>query len=396
MAKVTLLSNGHGEDAIGALLASELRRVRPDLRLRAYPTVGEGAAYQEIGLEVLGPRRKMPSGGLTLHSPALLWRDLRAGLLSMTLRQWCDLGRLETDLLVVVGDIYAQLLSALVKTRVRFVYQSLVSARLRKGLGWGSGLRLFMEVITPPERVLMRRLATRIYVRDSLTETFLKARGVPHVRALGNPALDALDGRPIEALAEDASVVALLPGSRGHTPVALTLMLEALALTPEFTGAVAWSGGGVPAAQGWGWEGSGGEEGLLGVYRRCEQRVWVFEGRFGDVLASAQLVLGTAGTGHEQAAALGLPVISFPVPPNHTLAFLANQHRLLGPALTLSPADPVAVAGHLERLSRDLAAYREAARAGPTRMGSRGGSAAIVRDLLEQAVALGALPLALR
>ena len=316
MAKVTLLSNGHGEDAIGARLASELRRVRPDLRLRAYPTVGEGAAYQEIGLEVLGPRWKMPSGGLTLHSPALLWRDLRAGFLPMTLRQWCDLGRLETDLLVVVGDIYAQLLSALVKTRVRFVYQSLVSARLRKGLGWGSGLRLFMEVITPPERVLMRRLATRIYVRDSLTETFLKARGVPHVRALGNPALDALDGRPIGALAEDASVVALLPGSRGHTPVALTLMLEALALTPEFTGAVAWSGGGVPAAPGWGWEGSGGEEGLLGVYRRGEQRVWVFEGRFGDVLASAQLVLGTAGTGHEQAAALGLPVISFPVPPN--------------------------------------------------------------------------------
>ena len=396
MPRLTLLSNGHGEDAIGAQLATQLRRLRPDLIVQAYPTVDSGSAYERADLKILGPRRTMPSGGLLLHSPALLWRDLKAGFVPMMLTQWRDLARLETDVLVVVGDIYAQLLSALVATRVRFVYQPLVSAWHSRGRRRGGGLRLFMEVITPPERALMRRLADRIYVRDQLTESYLRSRGVPHARALGNPMLDAIQGRPIEALAEEACVVALLPGTRRYASGALTLMLASLARAPKLTGLLAWSGGQLPSCEGWRWRRSPQEPGVLGILARGHQKVWVTEGRFADVLASAHLALGTAGTANEQAAAWGLPVVSFPFLPDYTPAFLDNQRRLLGSALTVARSDPQSVADRLLRLCQDLDAYLVASKAGPRRMGRPGGAAAIARDLLDRAEVLGVLPPAAR
>ena len=162
LAKITLLSNGHGEDAIGVLLGLEIRHLRPDIHVSTYPIVGAGQSYQDAGFNVLGARRVMPSGGLTLHSASMLRRDLCAGLVGLTLRQWSDLRRLETDILVVVGDIYAQLQSALVKTRCRFVYQTLVSALHSRGRAKGDMRRVFMEVFTPLERMLMRRLAERV------------------------------------------------------------------------------------------------------------------------------------------------------------------------------------------------------------------------------------------
>jgi len=74
-----LLSNGHGEDVIAVRLARALARARPDLDIRAFPTVGMGSAFTEAPGTLLGPRQALPSGGLTMTSPRLLQRDVRAG-----------------------------------------------------------------------------------------------------------------------------------------------------------------------------------------------------------------------------------------------------------------------------------------------------------------------------
>jgi uncharacterized protein (TIGR03492 family) len=392
LAKVTLLSNGHGEDAVGVLLGTEIRRLRPDIHVSTYPTVGVGSVYEDAGFDVLGPRRAMPSGGLTLHSATTLMRDLRAGFVGLTMRQWGDLVRLETDLLLVVGDIYAQLQSALVRTNTRFVYQTLVSASHGYGRPKGGVRRLFMEVFTPLERMLMRRLADRVYVRDAATETLLKGLGVPNVSFLGNPILDAATGHPITSLSEKGFPVVLVPGSRRYAGAALGVMLESLLQARGFTGAVAWLGGNLPHYPGWRLEAGNWEQGVKGVLRREGQEVWVFEGRFDDLLAGAHLVLGTAGTAHEQAAGLGIPIVSFPLPPDYTEAFLANQRRLLGPALTISSADPNEIARNLVYFMSSKMARHTAAQAGRSRMGPPGGSRAIVRDLLARAVSRGVLP----
>ncbi|MDZ7704783.1 MAG: hypothetical protein U5L04_09910 [Trueperaceae bacterium] len=113
--RITLLSNGHGEDVVGARLLRAFTERATDVTLQAYPTVDRGDAYESLGVPILGPRRVMPSGGLLFHHPALFWRDVRAGFVGMTGRQLRDLRRLDTDILVVVGDV-----SSRCALRVRF------------------------------------------------------------------------------------------------------------------------------------------------------------------------------------------------------------------------------------------------------------------------------------
>ena len=385
MPTLTLLSNGHGEDAVGALLAAEVLRQRPDLSVRAFPTVGVGKAYEGV-VPVLGPRQGLPSGGLLVHDPRLLVQDLKAGFLGMTLRQLRELRGLSTDVLIVVGDVYALLLSSLVPTRSRFYLQTLVSSH-HAGPTLASLTRphrYFMENISYPERALMRRLARRVYVRDAATARQLQAQGLKHVKALGNPVLDATQGQPMSEHTEQLCV-ALLPGTRGYAAASLATMLHTLTYLPDVTGLVAWAGGALPAPPNWERDAVPDTRGLRAVWRRGQQRVYVYENRFADVLHTARAVLGTSGTAHEQAAALGKPVVSFAVAPLYSPAFLENQRRLLGEALTLVEPEPVQLAAALPKLLNDEARLARVAELGPKRLGGPGGTRAIVQDVLAHA-----------
>ncbi len=374
--RVTFLSNGHGEDAVGALLATAFSALEPAVEMQAFPTVGVGRAYERLGLPVLGPRRVLPSGGLMMHTLDAFWGDLRAGFVPLTAAQLRALKRLETDVLVVVGDVYALLLSSLVRTRARFYVQTLVSAY---GGGGGRVNRYFMERFSVPERLLIRRLVRHAYVRDRVTASFLAGFGLS-VSALGNPMLDALRPGAALELPLTPPVVALLPGTRSYREAALTTMIAALEGWPEATGLVAWTGTSPPELPGRSWTVV-----ARGVWRTGDN-VYLVTGRFAEVLGSAQLVLATAGTATEQAAAVGRPIVAFPVPPLYTPAFLANQRRLLGEALTLCEGDPASLARTLRALWNDRGRYETASEAGKLRMGGLGGSAAIAADILRRAV----------
>ena len=371
--RVTLLSNGHGEDAVGALLAVQLRRLEPTLKLSAFPTVGLGHAYSRVQVPLWGPRLELPSGGLTLHSLGAFWGDMRAGFLPLTGRQLRALSRLETDVLITVGDVYALLLGNLVRAELRFYVQTLVSSYHAKP-PWSRPNRYFMERFSPLERRLMRR-NVHSYVRDAPTASLLARSGLA-VSALGNPMLGALEpGAPL-ALPLSSPVVALLPGTRRYKQAALATMVAALEVMPEATGLVAWTDEEPPQNGPW-------EAAPSGSWR-CGERIWLVYDRFADVLAAADLVLSTAGTASEQAAALGRPVVAFAVPPLYTGAFLRNQQRLLGAALTRCPAEPQVLASELRALWQDRERYRAASAAGRTRMGKRGGAAAIAADILKR------------
>ncbi|ADI13922.1 lipid-A-disaccharide synthase-related protein [Truepera radiovictrix] len=386
--RVTLLSNGHGEDTVGATLGEALRSLAPELALQAFPTVDAGEAYERLGVPILGPRRVMPSGGLTAHTLAALLADLRAGFLSMTAAQVRALRRLETDALVVIGDLYALLLSSAVRTRSRFYVQTLVSSYHAGGRSLN---RYFMERFSLPERALIRRLVRHTYVRDAPTAALLARYGLP-ASALGNPMLDPLTAPPEADLALGVPltppVVALLPGTRRYAPAALERMLGALERWPEATGLVAWANGALPTLPGWRLEPVGpGWRVVRSATSAHPPRVYLLQHRFAEVLRASQLALGTSGTAHEQAAALGLPVVAFALPPDYTPAFLANQARLLGAALTLAAANPAALAEALQRLWGDPERYRRASEAGRARMGAPGGGEAIARDILRRLAA---------
>lgn len=381
-ARVAILSNGHGEDAVGALLAARLLELRPELTIVALPLVGAGNAYARLGLPVLGPRRELPSGGLLLHDWRLLKADLRAGFLPLTLAQLRQARRLESELLVVVGDLYALAVSGLARAGVRAQVQTLVSVHHARAGGLRQRRRFFMEHLSGLERALMRHLTRRVYARDADTAAYLRARGVRGARALGNPMLDGIKGATMAEHLTASLCVALLPGTRRYAQEALALMLAALARLPQATGLVAWAPEAPPApVPGWAL-GLEHDPDRCGRYRRGGQEVFVYRNRFADVLHSAQLVLGTAGTANEQAAALGKPVVTFPLPPFYGEAFILNQQRLLSEALTVAPAQPEAIAGALERLWLEPQRYQRAAAAGRARMGPPGGARAIAADLL--------------
>lgn len=383
MTSLLLISNGHGEDFIAARLAHALRRLLPDLEMAALPLVGEGVQLEQAGVPVVGPRQRLPSDGFTLHHPSLLWRDLRAGLLPLTLAQARFLRGYEVSHVLVVGDVYAQLHAALVRAPRR-VLQPLVSVHHAQGAGATRPLRYFMERFRAPELFLLRR-AAKVYCRDAATADYLRQRGVANSAYLGNPMMDGLAAEPLrlpQSGEERPAVVALLPGSRDQARTSVALMTAALEQTPAVHGLVAWTHGEAPLlAPGWELE-SVSEPGVVAAWRRLDgQRLWWVTGRFAAVLASAEVALGTAGTANEQAVGLGLPVIAFPVPPLFGSAYLRNQARLLGSGLLVSEADAGAVATLLRKVLAD-GSYRAAAqRAGAERMGVAGASQALADDL---------------
>jgi uncharacterized protein (TIGR03492 family) len=375
-----VVANGHGEDAIAAALLGALRARLPGWRFVAFPIVGVGAAFEPLDVPILGPRRHLPADGLTLHHPSLLWADLRAGLLAATWRQVRALAGGRADAVLVVGDVYAQGLATLLRGAPRFVVQPLVSVRLAEGGGRVPWNRAFMERIRAPERVLLRRAAA-VYPRDEATAAWLRARGVVAARFLGNPMMDGVTGHPLPG-GRPGATVALLPGSRAYAERSLRAMAAGLAALADAgepcVGWVAWTRGTPPPpADGW----QGATIGDHVGWRRGDARMGFVAGRFGDVLASADAVLGTSGTAQEQAAGLGLPVVAFPVEPMYGRPFLANQQRLLAGALQVVDPDPAAVAAGLGRALRDPEVRAAARRDGPARLGPPGGTGAIAADV---------------
>ena len=75
--RLLLLSNGHGEDLSGAMLALALRR--RGAVLEALPLVGHGQAYSRVGVPVIGRTREYSTGGLGYTSLAGYLRDLAEG-----------------------------------------------------------------------------------------------------------------------------------------------------------------------------------------------------------------------------------------------------------------------------------------------------------------------------
>jgi uncharacterized protein (TIGR03492 family) len=374
--RLWLLSNGHAEDLLAAALLERIARRLPGWRFVALPLVGEGHAYDGVADEVVGPRRALPAAGLTLHHPALAWRDLRAGLLSVTWSQLRTARAGRADATLVVGDVYAQAVARLVVAPHRFVFQPLVSIHMAGGAGpWN---RAFMERFLAPELLLLRR-ADAVYARDDATAAWLRERGVA-ARFLGNPMMDGLDGRRLDPW-PDLPTVALLPGSRDHAFAAVSTMLRALECLADeglsLAGVVAWTHGPPPEPPpGWSVAGAAWPS-----WRRGGVRLDWLEGRFADVLRTADAALGTTGTAQEQAAGLGLPVVSFAVPPALGAAFLANQSRLLGAALEVVASDPAAIAAGVRRALFDPQRRAAAGGTGPARLGGPGGGEAIAADV---------------
>lgn len=361
---ILIVSNGYGEDAVGAALAAALASVPAVV----YPLVGMGRAYGD--LPVLSPRRNLPSEGFGLRGAwSALWADLRAGAVRHWMEQRRTLSRRRGahDLVVAIGDVYGLWMAARAGRPLVFV---------------ATAKSVYNEPYRPWERRLMRALTQRVYARDQATAEGLVQAHVP-ATWVGNPLMDTIPpGGDPPPLLPGRPVVTLLPGSRMEAYDNLPLLLplcEAVGrqIPVNFLCALAptvdW-GRMVNVARGAGWKAAGDEVTSAGAAIRRT-------GEFGAALRAAVVVVGLAGTANEQAAGLGKPVVAFPGPgPQYTRRFMALQQRLLGDALVSTPGWREA-ADEVVRLLSDQDECRRRGESGRLRMGPPGAVQRIAAEL---------------
>ena len=169
---ILVLSNGYGEDLVGARIASELRRALPGREVVGFPLVGSFGTYRRQGLRVVGSSQMMPSGGFARTSARSLFRDLRAGLLGCLKQQVSEMRALsrQVELTVCVGDVFLLCLSSLGRLPNRLLVATAKSEYQRA---------------CPGRVCLMRRLAEAVVARDQLTSDALNSKEfVPCILAI--------------------------------------------------------------------------------------------------------------------------------------------------------------------------------------------------------------------
>jgi uncharacterized protein (TIGR03492 family) len=353
--RVLLISNGHGEDLSGALLAKALRR--RGVEVEAMPLVGQGEAYRRADLPVLGPTRDFSTGGLGYTSLRGRLTEIRQGQLSYLLGRlravWQQ--RRHCDGVVVVGDVVSVLagwLTARPMAVYLVAYSSHYEGRLR--LPWPCGW-------------LLRRPGVRLlWSRDSLTAMDLARQLRRPVEFVGNPFLEGGGSPdPLPPWTGDGPVLGLLPGSRLPEALAnLLLLLEVVCRLPaEWQGQLRLLAALVPslapaviaraaAPHGWTLTSSTGKAGDIPQLRRGALRLELIRHHFWGVLRGSDLLLAMAGTAAEQAVALGKPVLQVVgAGPQFTAGFADAQRRLLGPAVSCAPG-PMGAASTLQETAR--------------------------------------------
>jgi uncharacterized protein (TIGR03492 family) len=262
--RLLCLSNGHGEDIIAVRILQELKQQANLLNIAALPLVGEGRAYTQASIPLIGSVKTMPSGGFIYMDGRQLMRDLQGGLLQLTLtqlrairswtRQWENSGQgdkedkgdkedlgetpspwsppsspsfptTERNLVLAVGDIVPLLFAWLSGANYAFVGTAKSEYYLQDEVGVLPRRSLFERlenwsgsVYLPWERWLMSHPRCKaVFPRDSLTTQTLQKWSIPAFD-LGNPMMDRLEpAKPVnlsDIKPEHSLTILLLPGSR--------------------------------------------------------------------------------------------------------------------------------------------------------------------------------------
>lgn len=361
--QLVVASNGHGEDAIGALLAEKLGRRFPESQVLAFPLVGVGEPYRKREVIVASPPAESPSGGVVKYDFRDLMKDIRAGLFGHIARQfaaWRKLkGRIRSP--ICVGDVYLILHALWGQGQTPILLATAKSVQIAGHM--------------KPERWLMRRRCRRVWTRDQATAEELQAADVAAVFS-GNPIMDLEGDNSLgESLwADERERILLLPGSRPRAYEDIGMVLKAARRITTVRPAVSFRMVLAPtlrleriqeACPGWNIT----PEGLEGPGLCVE----LFKGTVASAARGAQVVLGLGGTANQVCAGLGVPVISV----KEQGKFV--QKKLLGGAEILVEPTPEGLAEGVVRVLKDPELREEMAEEGRRRLGPPGALDDVVR-----------------
>ena len=378
MKRLLVISNGIGEDSVGAEL---VRRLPADITAEAYPTLGDGRLYEGV-CPIVGPRAELPSQGSRVSRGSIV-RDVAGGLIGTIgpgltfLRS----ARGKYDDVLVIGDFVGVGACWLAGIR-NIVWVAVYNSGHARGYHW-------------IEKAIAGRTCRAAFCRHPRLADGLRRPGL-NAYAAGNVMMDTIpvDVYPADQRRLRLQAVTLLPGSREATADNFALQVEAITklptdlrpdvfvavaegITPEDLGAAADMFVHPPTRP-------GGPD--LGRLSGRGLHLNLARGALGDLVDASDVVLSQAGTATIQAIGLGKPVITF-VREAERRKRLEEENRLFGEARETVPAEAPAVAKALERLLLDKDERARRSEIGKQRIGGPGALDRIIECLRGQPVA---------
>lgn len=430
--QLLVLSNGHGEDVIAVRIVQALWQQSDSVDVYALPLVGEGRAYQELSIPLIGAVQTMPSGGFIYMDSRQLARDVRGGLLQLTwsqiksVRRWVrsqkKLGNRHA--ILAVGDIVPLLFGLISGANYAFIGTAKSEYYVRDEVGilprksksarWEN---FSGSIYHPWERWLMsRRRCRAVFPRDGLTTQILSQWAIPAVD-VGNPMMDGLEPRwqAHQFYTGDSEqkemarplIITLLPGSRppeayNNWEIIMTAVSALMASFRERDSFVQSSGNVVFLAaiapgldtqilattlQSQGWRPTTdiplplADNDAL-IFQQRNGYLVLTQQAYNECLHWGDVAIAMAGTATEQFIGLGKPAIAIPGKgPQYTPAFAEAQSRLLGLSLILV-TEPAQVAQEVRSLFTNPDRLHIIAENGVRRMGQPGAANRIAACLL--------------
>ena len=202
MFKILILSNGHGEDLSGSLIAKQF--VKSGYSVHALPIVGIGNQYEKEKIKIIGKTKEFSTGGLGYNSFKGRLTEVLEGQIFYLLKRLCLTFKIRKkyDYFFVVGDI-VPVFFAWVCKKDFFTYLVAYSSHYEGKL----------KLPWPSKFFLLSQKAKKIYTRDCLTANDLTLQLKKKVSFLGNPFMDKFFSINKE-LNKDEFSIGLFPGSR--------------------------------------------------------------------------------------------------------------------------------------------------------------------------------------
>lgn len=359
--QILFITNGHGEDTVAARLITTLLSQDATLHIVTLPIVGDGKILERCGAEILGPRRPMPSGGFIHHNLFGFLADIFFGGWIRSTGQILSILRKlrgNVDLVIAIGDMIPAYAAAIVGAPLLYV-----------GINKSDYYQSFGYSYMGFEIAYLRRFAQKVFTRDEITAERLRRTGV-NAEYVGNPMMDciSMNGTTSPKVMEGASI-GFLPGTRPNDiPKNLEDFEKIMERLEEENGH------------------SHHHTYLLALpehLRHISVPQTFHPLPFSEVITKSDLIVGLSGTGNEQAAGLGKPVIAFPSRGHqYSMRFARAQQQLLGEAIAIVDRDPTRIAQKIREIAQNRDLYQKMSAAGQDRMGSGGAIPHITRFIL--------------
>jgi len=332
LSRILVLSNGHGEDLSGCILARRLISIGH--KVEALPIVGSGEVYKKEKINIIGKTRKFNTGGLGYNSFKGRLYDLFNGQINYFFKKILLVFaiRKKYDYFLIVGDI-VPIFFAWLSRKKYFTYLVAYSSHYEGNL----------HLPWPCKYFLKSQNSIRIYTRDLLTSFHLSKQLKKEVLFLGNPFIDKLLKNNIK-LSNNSFNIVLLPGSRIDELINnFDLMLDIIQQLAKykFFKRIKF------------YFALSSDLKMKNVQNKLKMRDWKFEKMFANnfklvysykyinvffqwnsfenILCKSDLAISMSGTAAEQVVGMSKPVIQVEGKgPQFTREFAEAQRRLLG------------------------------------------------------------------